>query len=397
MRLDTRSVPTPCRETNCGRLDSWLRWLRIGHDRKLNSRARHYPLQCGIPGHELLMARAALSTNRIPEAAGRDDATIRRDVLSQVKPVVLRGLVAHWPAVRHGRTSPQAFIDYLRRLDNGSPVNAILIPPEAGGRLGYNAAMSGFNFARNRVTLTSVGERILRYSAFTRAPAVATQAARIDECLPQYVQENPLPLLDPSVRPRLWLGNTITTPAHVDETHNIACVVSGRRRFTLFPPEQIANLYVGPVDFTPTGAPIALPSLTEPDFEHFPRLRVALQHAQVAELEPGDALYIPALWWHQVESLSSCNALVNYWWHPIAGEAVGASPVFDCLLHCMLTLRRMPLEARAGWRAAFEHYIFGPDAPLTDHIPPERRGVLGEITPELAQHIRAQLLGRIKR
>jgi len=51
---------------------------------------------------------------------------------------------------------------------------------------------------------------------------------------------------------------------------------------------------------------------------------------------------------------------------------------------------------RAGWRAAFEHYIFGPDAPLSDHIPPERRGVLGDITPELARQIRAQLLGRLK-
>src|SRR5262244_3957850 len=108
------------------------------------------------------MTRDELSTNRIPELARCDDAAIRRDVLSQVKPVVLRGLVDHWPAVRYGRTSPQAIIDYLRRLDNGSLVNAILMPPEADGRLGYNAAMSGFNFARNRVTLTSVGERILR-------------------------------------------------------------------------------------------------------------------------------------------------------------------------------------------------------------------------------------------
>jgi Cupin-like domain len=342
------------------------------------------------------MLRDELETARIPEVADCDDATIRSEVLSHVKPVVLRGLVAHWPAVHHARTSAHEIIGYLRRLDNGSLVNAILIPPEAGGRLGYNAAMSGFNFLRNRVPLASVGEQILRYSAFARAPAVAAQAARIDECLPGFVDDNPLTLLDPSVRPRLWLGNAITTPAHVDETHNIACVVSGRRRFTLFPPEQIGNLYIGPVDFTPTGAPIALPSLIEPDFERFPRLRVALQHAQVAELEPGDALYIPALWWHQVESLSNCNVLVNYWWHPIAGEAVGASPVFDCLLHCMLTLRRMPPEVRAGWRAAFEHYIFGPDAPVSDHIPPDRRGILGEITPELAQQIRSLLLGRVK-
>jgi cupin-like protein len=334
---------------------------------------------------------------QITEVANCDDVAIRRDVLSGVEPVVLRGLVGHWPATRFGRTSPQAIIDYLRRLDNGSLVSAILMPPEARGRLGYNAGMSGFNFVSNRVTLASVGEQILRYGRFAHAPAVAAQAARIDECLPGFVAENPLPLLDAAVRPRLWLGNSITTPAHVDETHNIACVVSGRRRFTLFPPEQIGNLYIGPVDFTPNGAPVALPSLTEPDFEQFPRLKVALQQAHVAELEPGDALYIPALWWHQVESLSSCNVLVNYWWHPIAGETVGSSPVFDCLLHCMLTLRRMPPEVRASWRAAFEHYIFGPDAPRNDHIPPERRGVLGEITPELAQRIRAQLVGRLKR
>jgi hypothetical protein len=342
------------------------------------------------------MTQPVPTRTRIPEFAARDDSAIRREVLSRATPAVLRGLVSDWPAVRHGRTGPEQIIGYLRTFDNGTPVNAIMIPPEAGGRLGYRAAMDGFNFLRNRLPVSSVGEQVLRYGAFGRAPAVAAQAARIEECLPGFMAENPLPLLGESVRPRLWLGNAVTTPAHVDETHNIACVVSGRRRFTLFPPEQIANLYVGPIDFTPTGAPIALPSLTEPDLARYPRLRAALEQALVAELEPGDALYIPALWWHQVESLASCNILVNYWWHPIAGEAVGGSPMFDCLLHCMLTLRRMPPEARAGWRALFEHYLFGPDAAVTAHIPPERRGLLGEMTPELAQQIRTLLRTRFK-
>jgi hypothetical protein len=337
-----------------------------------------------------------LAANQIPESRDRDDETIRREVLSQSRPAVLRGLVDHWAAVRHARVSPQQIIGYLRQLDSGALVNAIMIPPEAGGRLGYNADLSGSNFLRNRLSLASVGEQVLRYGAFAHAPAIAAQSARVDECLPRFPNENPLTLLAQSVRPRIWLGNAITTPAHVDETHNLACVVSGRRRFTLFPPEQIANLYIGPIDVTPTGAPIALPSLTAPDFERFPRLRLAFEHAQVAELGPGDAVYIPALWWHQVESLGSCNILVNYWWHPIAGEAVGANSVFDCLLHCMLSLRRMPAETRAGWRAAFEHYIFGPCSAVTDHIPPERRGVLGEITPEQAQQLRALLAERLK-
>jgi oxalate decarboxylase/phosphoglucose isomerase-like protein (cupin superfamily) len=61
-------------------------------------------------------------------------------------------------------------------------------------------------------------------------------------------------------------------------------------------------------------------SFRDPDFTRFPRFREALKHAIVAELEPGDALYIPSLWWHHVESIGVLNAMVNYWWSaPAAG------------------------------------------------------------------------------
>jgi len=338
----------------------------------------------------------ALAAHAIREVDGSDAGRVRAEVLSGVTPAVLRGAVSSWPAVAAGRESAQAMIAYLRRFDNGAPVNAILIPPQAGGRLHYNADLSGVNFLRNRLSVSSVGEQVLRYGAFPHPPAVAAQTARVDECLPGFGAENPLALLEPYVRPRIWLGNAIVTPAHVDETHNIACVVAGRRRFTLFPPEQVTNLYIGPIDITPTGAPVALPSLTEPDFARYPRLRAAFAQAQTAELAPGDALYIPALWWHQVESLSACNVLINYWWHPIAGEAVGEATVFDSLLHCLLTLRRMPPATRAAWRALFEHYVFGPEAEANAHIPSERRGVLGELTSERVRELRAALGERLR-
>ena len=35
----------------------------------------------------------------------------------------------------------------------------------------------------------------------------------------------------------------------------------------------------------------------------------------VADLEPGDAIYIPALWWHAVQATGELNVLVNYWWN----------------------------------------------------------------------------------
>src|SRR5206468_367295 len=83
------------------------------------------------------------------------------------------------------------------------------------------------------------------------------------------------------------------------------------RRFTLFPPEQLQNLYVGPLDFNPAGQAISLVDHAAPDLERFPRYAEALQHAQVAELEAGDAIFIPSMWWHAVEALAPFNALVK--------------------------------------------------------------------------------------
>ena len=123
----------------------------------------------------------------------------------------------------------------------------------------------------------------------------ALQSAQVAECMPGFVEGHPMPCLPATVQPRLWVGNRVTTPAHFDASRNLAVVVCGRRRFTLFPTEQVANLYIGPLDFAPTGAAITLARPDKPDFERHPRLREALANALVAELEPGDALYMPPL------------------------------------------------------------------------------------------------------
>ena len=119
-------------------------------------------------------------------------------------------------------------------------------------------------------------------------------------------------------------------------------------------PDQIANLYIGPLDFAPTGAAMSLVSLRSPDFEKFPRFRDALAAAQVADLGPGDAIYIPPLWWHHVESLESFNVLVNYWWHDFAGEGASADSAFDALLHGILSIRKLPPATRCAWAAFSE-------------------------------------------
>jgi hypothetical protein len=326
-----------------------------------------------------------------------DAATFRNDIVPQYRPAVLRGLVGHWPAVQRARTSLQSIGQYLRAFDNGSAIDTIMMPPHVRGRMFYSDDMSGFNFSRSKATIGEVSEKLLRYAKFENRPALAVQSASIADCLPGFSAENRLTILDETVQPRIWLGNVVTTPTHFDESNNVACVVSGTRRFTLFPPEQIANLYVGPLGHAPTGTPISLASVADPDFKRFPRFSDALAAAVVAELEPGDAIYIPTLWWHHVQSLSKYNMLVNYWWKGDVGANGGGDTALNCLLLCLLTLKHLPPEHRRVWKAIFDHYVFDARAESVGHIPEQVRGVLGEISPDLARQVKAFLVSQLQR
>jgi Cupin-like domain len=331
------------------------------------------------------------------EYSGLTVEEIRRDVLPEKRPALLRGLVRNWRAVREALDSPASLVRYLKQLDSGAPVEALMTAPEAGGQIAYNAAMNGFNFHRNRVSLSEIAAQVMRYAQFPSPPAVAAQSALIRDCLPAFTAENVLSLFDAAILPRIWLGNRITTPAHVDEWNNLACVVAGRRRFTLFPPEQVANLYVGPLDFAPTGAAMSMVSLRDPDFARYPKFRDALAAAQVAVLEAGDCIFIPPLWWHHVESLEPFNVLVNYWWHDPLGADSNADSAFDALLHGILSIRALPPESRAAWRAFFEQYVFGSHADSVEHIPPERRGILGSLSQQQLGALRAHLAKKLTR
>lgn len=327
---------------------------------------------------------------RIPEWHDVGEGVFRNEILTRYRPAVLRGLVTHWPAVQQALASPEAICRYLGSLDTGSTWNAVLVPPHWQGRMFYEEDLRDFNFVREKLPVSAVLAQIARYSHFAAPPSVAMQCAPIAECIPGFIAANRLPILSEKVPPKLWVGNRFITPAHFDEMNNIACVVSGRRRFTLFPPEQIANLYIGPLEYTPAGAPISMVSLESPDFQRFPRFKEALAAAQVAELEPGDALFIPALWWHHVVSLDVVNVLVNYWWQEPAGTANRISPVHS-LMHSLLSIRHLPAEQRQAWGRIFSYFLFDPQQDPTGHIPEHRRGVLAPLAEEQIAAIRRMI------
>lgn len=326
-----------------------------------------------------------------------DERTFREEIATRYEPAVLRGVVKDWPAVRAALTSPAALSGYLTAFDSGSPVDAILMKPETRGRIAYNAAMDGFNFVHNRLPLSAIVDQLSRYALFDEPPSVAVQSAPVADCLPGFAAENRLTILDEAVAPRIWLGNRITVPTHFDESSNVACVVAGRRRFTLFPPEQVANLYIGPLDFAPTGAAMSMVHLAEPDFERFSKFRDAIAAACSAQLAPGDAIFIPTLWWHHVESLDpKLNVLVNYWWKGALGNVARTPSAMDCLLHALLNIRPLAPEVRTAWAAMFQHYVFDATDDQYAHIPDNKLGVLGKLSPEGAQRVRNLLAAKLQ-
>jgi len=315
---------------------------------------------------------------RAPDLAG---------IVDRARPLVIRGLLRDWPLVQWARQSDTCFAERIAALDNGTPVDTLLLPPEADGIVGYKPALDGFNYEHFRVPLTLGLQRLAGYSRRERPPGLAIQSAPVAACVPGLLDDHPAPLSGVTAPPRLWIGNQVTTPVHFDASHNIACVACGRRRFTLFPPEQLPNLYIGPPDLAPTGAAIGVARLDRPDDPRYPRLKLALAAAQAAVLEPGDAIYIPPLWWHHVESLERLNALVNYWWSPLDEPDYTTGHAQAALFHAALAFRALPPEQRAGWRQLLDHYVFAETDPLA-HLPEDRRGALGARTPQVLERLR---------
>jgi hypothetical protein len=334
------------------------------------------------------------SPDPVREVRGLDSQALPEDLLTSTEPVVLKGLVAHWPAVRAGLESVQAVTAYLRGFYRDATVGAWFGLPEIEGRFFYNDDLSGLNFQPQRLKLGAVLDEIERHLDSARPPAIYVGSTTVETCLPGFSADNDLALGGRQSLMSIWLGNRTRVAAHYDVPDNLACVVAGRRRFTLFPPSELDNLYVGPLDFTPAGQSISMVDLARPDFAKFPKFSQALAHARVADLEPGDAMFIPSMWWHHVEALSGFNVLVNYWWRQSPEHM--DSPM-NALMMAMLSVRDLPPAQRDAWRRIFDHYVFASGEHTVAHIPVSARGSLHPLDPDAARVLRARLLRSLNR
>jgi Cupin-like domain len=329
----------------------------------------------------------------------RSDNLPYEELMDNQEPVILKGAVNDWPLVRAGLESAQKAMDYLKSFYNGKTVGTFLAPPEINGRFFYNEDLSGLNFTTHRLMMDYVLDQIQQHAHEKNPPTHYIGSTTVDGCLPGLREHNDLvfnhPMFDNN-RPltSIWIGSPTLVCAHYDAPNNIACCAVGRRRFTLFPPDQIENLYPGPLDPTPGGQVISMVDFDNPDYEKYPKFKDALATAQVADLEPGDVLFYPSMWWHQVEATQHFNILINYWWNT-SPEFMGTP--MNVLKHALLSLRDRPVYEKLAWKHVFDYYIFGSPETARAHLPERAHGELAPLDDLKARQLRAFLINRLNR
>lgn len=331
---------------------------------------------------------------RVEKIDAKGMSSLPEECHNPTRPLILKGFVAHWPAVQAGLKSDEEAAEYIKNFYAGHNVVLYHAAAEKNGRFFYNQDYSALDFNSSRAPLDQIIDRVIACKQEQNPDTYYVGSTTVNVCLPGFRDENDIdiPGFDPLVS--IWLGNHSCVAAHYDAPDNVACCVAGKRRFTLFPIEQAENLYMGPLDFTPSGQVISTVDFASPDFEKYPKFRTALDNALVAELEPGDALVLPSMWWHQVESLSDFNILVNYWWRDAPRYM---EPPTNLLHLAILSLRDLPAKEKKAWKVLLDHYIFDEDEHKHEHLPESARGFLNPLDDMQARRLRAWLLNKLNR
>jgi hypothetical protein len=253
------------------------------------------------------------SVTELPTPTPRD---FQEQVVPRGRPVVIRGMATNWPLVIGALHDVDRCMAMLSAKASAAPVEILRADPEEEGRFHYTGDGKSLNFVRGRAALPVFLAALREQATADRPYAMVAQGLIAELHVPGFAASHPMPYVPATADPRLWIGNAARVATHNDPTHNVAVVVAGRRRFTLFPPEAEAELYMGPAHPTPAGTPVSMVHVSAPDLDRYPLFASALEKAQEAELIPGDAIFIPNDWFHHVEALERFNVLVNYWWDP---------------------------------------------------------------------------------
>lgn len=241
-----------------------------------------------------------LTVRRVPRAATSDTTALRGAISRRSGPLVCSGLLDSWPArdawnpaalaERHGARKVTALFDL--------PGSGVLFPQD---QRQYERELS---FARFVDRMNSATASAPCYLAYKRAHEIFDPA----DC-------DFASLLSPDGHPtdtRVWIGSAGTRSLlHSDLKDNLFCQLWGQKSVTLLSWRNSRSAYPFPDNLVNSQVDLAAP-----DLRRFPRLKDAVLHH--VQMRPGDLLYIPRGWWHDIRAHTP-SVSVNHWFGPPLG------------------------------------------------------------------------------
>ena len=216
-----------------------------------------------------------------------DRATFLRDYYSANRPVVITGQMSDWRAMNWTLESlAQRFADREVQVQTRRSTNPRY---EAESRHHHeNMRFSDFM----RLVLNGKESNDIYMTAnngSANAPALRELWDDIVQ-VPEYLDDR-----DPGNLGFIWIGPAGTiTPTHHDLTNNFMAQIIGRKRVHIVDGLEIPHMYNSLHVYSEV-------DLEHVDYDRFPLMR----HVDILsyDLQPGELLFLPVGWWHQVRSL----------------------------------------------------------------------------------------------
>jgi len=258
--------------------------------------------------------RCARELNHMPtemkpveRIGARDEDEFVHSYIGSSRPVILTGVMEDWPARRRWSLDWLASEFGDRDITVGETEGGHLVVSRSSGVVQREMMLGDFI---DRLRAGDPGYYLL---------------SSLDERLPELLDDLRFDTLvaKASWRSlRMWIGGPDTRAAlHHDLPENFLAQVTGRKRIILIDRRHGRNVYRnGPLHGAPNFCAV---DAEDPDYARFPRFRQV--ESITVDLEPGEILYIPRLWWHQVRSLD-LSISVNQWFAsgPLALAARGS-------------------------------------------------------------------------
>ena len=229
------------------------------------------------------------------------------------RPVILTGEMDDWPAVK--TWTPERLEELVGDRDVEFQVGRSANPRFEIDKERHRRIAPFPEFMR-QILQTGAGNDVYM-TAFNSAPNQEALKVLQDDMRP----------LDKYLEPEghkagmLWIGPAGTvTSLHHDLTNNLIAQVRGRKRFQLLPSADVGRIYNLEHVFS------EIADLNSPDLDLSKYSRLAGAHLYDITLDPGEMIFIPVGWWHQVTALdiSVTSTFTNFIW---PNDAASTYPV----------------------------------------------------------------------